>query len=41
MGGTHFPPEIYFKIFTKGLNVHYYSGGQMIEAGSKVGVENG
>ncbi|KAI8923520.1 hypothetical protein BC831DRAFT_470746 [Entophlyctis helioformis] len=34
-GGTCFPPKILYKIYTKGTNVHYFSGYKMIAPGSK------
>lgn len=35
LGGTCYPPQILYKIFTKGMNVHYFSGDKIIEPGSK------
>ncbi|KAI8619494.1 hypothetical protein BC830DRAFT_1103872 [Chytriomyces sp. MP71] len=34
-GGDSFPPNIYFKVYTKSLNVHYFSGSRIIESGSQ------
>ncbi|KAJ3046384.1 putative protein CXorf58 [Rhizophlyctis rosea] len=34
-GGTSFPPSIMYKIFTKGMNTHYFTGKRVIQAGSK------
>ncbi|KAI8801920.1 hypothetical protein BJ742DRAFT_913022 [Cladochytrium replicatum] len=35
LGGEEFPPVIYYKIFTKGMNVHYLTGSRLIAAGTK------
>lgn len=35
-GGESFPPVILFKIFSKGTNVHYFSGHRLIQSGSQV-----
>ncbi|KAJ3119421.1 hypothetical protein HK098_005513 [Nowakowskiella sp. JEL0407] len=34
LGGTEFPPSIYYKIYTKSNNVHYFSGARIIHPGS-------
>ncbi|KAI9341638.1 hypothetical protein BDR26DRAFT_1006973 [Obelidium mucronatum] len=34
-GGELFPPNIMFKIYTKSVNVHYFSGNRLIESGSQ------
>lgn len=34
-GGTSFPPKLFFKIYTKGINVHYFNGRQLIVPGSQ------
>eukprot|EP00842_Homolaphlyctis_polyrhiza_P004376 jgi/Hompol1/493/HPOL_003919-RA len=34
-GGSAFPPKIMYKIYTKGMGVHYISGYKMIQPGSK------
>jgi hypothetical protein len=36
LGGSKFPPQILYKVFTKGTNVHYFSGDLIIQPGSKV-----
>ncbi|KAI8904302.1 hypothetical protein EDD86DRAFT_77063 [Gorgonomyces haynaldii] len=36
LGGSEFPPKILFKIYTKGMNVHYFSGHRIITAHSQV-----
>ena len=35
LGGETFPPKILFKIYTSGMNVHYFNGQDNINAGSK------
>ncbi|KAI9143241.1 hypothetical protein BKA69DRAFT_1063090 [Paraphysoderma sedebokerense] len=35
-GGSQFPPLIYYKVYTLGTNVHYFSGNRVIKAGSQV-----
>ncbi len=35
LGGQKFPPKILYKIYTTGLNVHYFNGHDAIAAGSK------
>ncbi|KAJ3010368.1 UNVERIFIED_CONTAM: putative protein CXorf58 [Siphonaria sp. JEL0065] len=34
-GGEAFPPNILFKVYTKSMNVHYFSGNRLIESGSQ------
>jgi hypothetical protein len=36
LGGTQFPPHIMFKVVTRGINIHYFSGEKMIAPGSQV-----
>lgn len=35
LGGETFPPKILFKIYTSGMNVHYFNGQDTINPGSK------
>ncbi|KAJ3396675.1 putative protein CXorf58 [Lobulomyces angularis] len=34
-GDGCFPPKIYFKVYSKGINVHYFNGLKLIEPGSQ------
>lgn len=38
-GGVTFPPIMFYKIYSRGRNVHYFSGRRIIEPGSKAAVD--
>ena len=39
-GGDSFPPLVLYKMYSKGSNVHYFSGNRIIQPGSQASMDS-